>query len=192
MAETTETTHKTAKGRTINGKPDNRRTGRAGARAKQPLGRPKKAQAEAQKRRKTTVPGKRPRDAATTQPPDPGAATRQPEVSDNTEPAEPEKPGLDRLTEAVDTLLTEEKCGQIAKSLAKQIAGGNASSAKVLIMLADQRKRKSEMERNQKLTSEFIQDLCSEPEYEEPAEDDGESDKPEPVVIETIHAVAAD
>lgn len=196
MAETTEkSTHKTAKGRTINGKPDRRRTRRAGARAKRPLGPQKTAQAEAQKRKKTTVPRKRPRASATIQLPEPGAATQQLAVDgapDTTQPAEPGKPGLDRLTEAVDAQLDAKKCEEIAKSLANQAAGGNASSAKVLIMLADQKKRKVEMEMNQLLAWEIVHGLDSEPEYQEPAKDNAEIEKPVPVVVETIHAVAVD
>lgn len=184
MAETTQkTTESIAKGRTHEGKPTGHPTGRAGARTKRPVGPQKKAQAEAQKRRKKSIPGKRPRAGAA------GPHLRAGNAAVAPQPGDPLKNGLERLTDEVDKML-DARSKTIARALAKQIEKGNASSVKVVVALAEQKKRKTEMEMNKLRNRKYLQELVSEVEYKPPAEEGGVIDKPQPGIIETLHAVA--
>jgi hypothetical protein len=184
MAESTKKIiHKIAKGRTNNGKSTRRTTGRAGARAKRPLGAQKTAQAEAQKRNKRTIPRKWPRTLlAANHPVANGGA------SDRPEPGDSEKNGLDRVTEELDRLLNE-KSADIARSLADQISKGNGNCTKIAIALVEKMKRKLEMKKNKGRIRAMVGALHDEPEYDEPAEGKAQTDH-QPGVVETIHAVA--
>jgi hypothetical protein len=190
MAETTEkTTHKRAKGRTIDGQPHRRRTGRAGAREKRPLGPQKAAQAEAQKRKKTTLPRKRPRAGATIQPPDAGGAT------DNSQAAQSAKDGIALLKQEAAKILQED-FHPLLHALKKKALKGYASSMNLIVEYAkpgppapgDKSVDKSE----DGCFTNCVQDLAAQPEFIDPADDKDEDKKPEPVVIDTIHAVAED
>lgn len=181
MAEPSENTNDNiAKGKKTHGTTTRRTTGRAGAKSKRPIRPRKTAQEKARKRKKTAVHSKR--TPAADAPRDNGAGQPQ--------PGEPGKYGFDRLTDAVEMLLNQETCEDIAISLKKQVQDGKASSAKTLMAIAEQGKRKSEMEKNQKMSRDLIQSFAGQAEYEEPARHDSPTDKPEPGVIETLHAIA--
>lgn len=181
MAESTKKiTHKRAKGRAIDGKSTRRTTGRAGARGKRPIGPQKTAQAEAQKRKKRTFPRN-----LRIHFPGAGRAAGTPHA------AESGKYGIDRLTQEIDRMLENESTN-LARALVKQIAEGHAGSARIAVALTEKMKRKEEMESNQERLRETIDKVQSEPEFEEPARDEGQTDKPQPGVVETMHAVAED
>lgn len=174
MAEKTEkSTVKRAKGKSTNGKSGRRKSASADARAKRPARRKKAPAAETARKQQA---------AGETLQPAGGSAAAQ--------PVDGERLGVDRLTDAVDQLLNKEKSKQIATSLADQVAQGNASSARVLIMLADRKKRSSDLNAEKAEMTNLLLNLANQPEYEEPAEDDCEAKEETGGVLETVHAVA--
>jgi hypothetical protein len=183
MAEKTKKiTHKSAKGRTINAKPTRRTTRRAGLRPRRPVGSSKTAPAQAEKRKKKTPPRKRAPNPVPIHHPGNGSPAT------GARPDSTTKHGLDHLMEAIDQMMCD-RSKTIADTLANLIANGNAGCAKVVVDLAEKRQRKLEMEKHQEECRIIVEDLANQPEFENPAQRDAETGKPQPGHIETIHAV---
>jgi hypothetical protein len=151
MAEKTrKAIHRTAKGKTTNGKPGKRTRGRARATAKPTLKRKKKAQAEAEKKPATANGGKH-------------------SSSRRAEPIPGEKHGLQLLKQKAIELI-DMQGAQLVAALMEAAKKGNASAARLLFMLIQYSEPEILAVPNGRNFMESILKMANEPEFEHPEE----------------------
>lgn len=153
MAEKTrKAIHQTAKGKTTNGKTGRRTTGRARATAKPTLERKKTAQAEAEKK--------------------PAAANGGNHSGSGSaaEPVPGEKHGLALLKQKAVKLI-DEQGAELVIALMKEGRNGNASAARLLVMLAKYSEPEMLATPHGRDFMKSILNMANEPEFEHPEEE---------------------